>query len=127
MGLGVFCRELGLDFPLNLTFHTVHYTFDGFRNVLPRSFIFPAEEMKQMQSSLVRRDQFNISPQGIVHKPTDAAFTPQLGDPRKGTVRLGSLSNKHPNGNGYRPVDVLRLMRELWAEYVAANPGMFKR
>jgi hypothetical protein len=29
-----------------------------------------------MESKLVRRDQFNIFPQGIVHKPTDAAFTP---------------------------------------------------
>ena len=27
-----------------------------------------------MASILVRRDQFNITPQGIVHKPTDAAL-----------------------------------------------------
>jgi hypothetical protein len=26
------------------------------------------------ETNLVRRDQFNISPQGIVHKPTDAGF-----------------------------------------------------
>jgi hypothetical protein len=79
---------------------------------------------KQMESNLVRRDEFNISPQGIVHKPTDAAFTPRPGDPFSGTTRLGSLGN---NGNGYRPDDVQRMMRELWAEYVAANPGMFER
>ena len=30
----------------------------------------------KMESTLVMRDQFNITPQGIVHKPTDAAFTP---------------------------------------------------
>jgi len=29
-----------------------------------------------MESHLVRRDQFNISPQGIIHKPTDTAFIP---------------------------------------------------
>jgi hypothetical protein len=34
-----------------------------------------------MKSKLVTRDQFNISPQGIVHKPTDAAFAPRPGDP----------------------------------------------
>jgi hypothetical protein len=80
-----------------------------------------------MESTLVRRDQFSISPQGIIHKPTDAAFTPNFGDPRKGTIRLGSLGNKHPNGNGYRPQDVQRMMRELWAEYIAANPELFQR
>jgi hypothetical protein len=25
---------------------------------------------------LVRRDQFNITPQGIIHKPTDSHFAP---------------------------------------------------
>ena len=68
-----------------------------------------------MESSLVRRDQFNISPQGIVHKPTDAAFTPSPHDPLLGTTRLGTLANKHPNGNGYNSGDVLRMMRGLWA------------
>ena len=28
-----------------------------------------------MANILVRSDQFNITPQGILHKPTDAAFT----------------------------------------------------
>jgi hypothetical protein len=44
-----------------------------------------------MESHLVRRDLFNVSPQGIIHKPTDAAFTPYFGDPRLGTMRLGRL------------------------------------
>ena len=81
-----------------------------------------------MKSKLVRRDQFNITPQGIVHKPTDAAFTPYPGDPLSGTTRLGTLSNQHPDGSGYRADDVQRIMRELWAEYVVtANPEMIKR
>ena len=54
-----------------------------------------------MESDLVRRDQFSISPQGIVHKPTDAAFTPYPGDPYSGTERLGNLNNKHPNGHSF--------------------------
>jgi len=76
---------------------------------------------------LVRRDQFNIGPQGIVHKPTDAAFTPNPGDPYSGIERLGQLRNKHPNGSGFITEDVQRMMRELWAEYVAANPRLFKK
>jgi hypothetical protein len=84
------------------------------------------QEEMNMTSTLVRRDQFNISPQGIIHKPTDAAFTPDPGDPNSGTVRLGTLGNQHPDGSDYRPDDVQRMMRELWAEYVAANPETFK-
>jgi hypothetical protein len=33
---------------------------------------------------LPRRDQFNITPEGIVHKPTDAAFIPS---PRRSPKR----------------------------------------
>ena len=75
---------------------------------------------------LVRRDQFNITPQGIVHKPTDAAFTPSPGDPYSGITRMGQLDNKHPNGSGFRSDDVQRMMRELWIEYVIGNPKLFK-
>ena len=75
-----------------------------------------------MANVLVRRDQFNITPQGIVHKPTDAAFTPYAGDPYSGITRLGQLGNKHPNGNSFRPEDVQRMMWELWVEYVSSNP-----
>jgi hypothetical protein len=79
-----------------------------------------------MASTLVRRDQFNVTPQGIVHKPTDAAFIPSPGDPRCGTVRLGRLGNRRSNGTEYSPEDVQRVMRELWEEYVSGNPGTFK-
>jgi hypothetical protein len=78
-----------------------------------------------MESILVRRDQFNITPQGIVHKPADAAFTPDPGDPHSGIERLGQLGNEHPSG--FRSNDVLRMMRELWAEYVVNNPQQFKK
>jgi hypothetical protein len=79
-----------------------------------------------MESTLVRRDQFNITPQGIVHKPTAAAFTPYPGDPYSGNTRTGQLSNKHPNGIGFSAEDVERMMRELWVEYVTGNPTQFK-
>jgi hypothetical protein len=47
-----------------------------------------------MEGILVRRDQFVISPQGILHKPTDAAFTPDPGNPYSGMSRLGQLSSQ---------------------------------
>ena len=74
-----------------------------------------------MENTLVRRDQFSISPQGIVHKPTDAAFTPDPGDPYSGIHRMGQLGSETSNGSEFRSDDVLRMMRELWAEYVATN------
>src|SRR6202049_3645649 len=83
--------------------------------------------MVNMESSLVRRDQFNITPQAIVHKPTDAAFIPSPGDPFSGIERLGQLRNQNPNGSCFKTEDVQRMMRELWAEYVAGNPQLFKK
>ena len=80
-----------------------------------------------MASILVRRDQFNITPQGIVHKPTDAAFTPRPGEPFSGTTRLGRLGNVPPSEEGYRPDEVKRVMQELWAGYVAQIPNCSKR
>jgi len=79
-----------------------------------------------MANVLVRRDQFNITPQGIVHKPTDAAFTPYPGNPYSGITRLGHLGNNNTNGTSFSPEDVQRVMSELWAEYVADNRKMFK-
>jgi hypothetical protein len=79
-----------------------------------------------MAKTLVTRNQFNITPQGIVHKPTEAAFVPDPGDPRSGIVRLGQLGSQLPNGNHYESEDVQRMMRELWEEFVAENPEIFK-
>ena len=77
-------------------------------------------------ATLVTRNQFNVTSQGVVHKPTEAAFIPSFGDPLSGTMRLGQLVNQQPNGREYRAEDVQRIMRELWDEFVASNPEMFK-
>jgi hypothetical protein len=74
----------------------------------------------------VKRDQFNITKQGIVHKPTEAAFVPSLDDPLKGTVRLGQLGARLPNGDKYPPRTVGRMLHALWKEYVKENRGLFK-
>ena len=76
-------------------------------------------------ATLVTRNQFNVTPQGVVHKPTEAAFIPSPGDPLLGTMRLGQLVNQQPNGREYRVEDVQRIMRELWEEFVASNPEIF--
>jgi len=80
-----------------------------------------------MESCLVRRDQFNISTQGIIHEPTEAAFTPYPGEPYSGSLRMGRLSFKQPDERNFNSDDVERIMRELWAEYVAGNPQLFRR
>jgi hypothetical protein len=80
-----------------------------------------------MENTLVRRDQFNITPQGIVHKPTEAAFIPDPGDPYSGIDRVGQLGSNTSNGSQFRSDDVLQMMRELWVEYVASNPRLFKK
>jgi len=67
-----------------------------------------ATDEKSMANILVRRDQFNITREGIVHKPTDAAFTPFPGNPHSGITRLGQLSNINPSGPGFSPEDVQR-------------------
>lgn len=84
------------------------------------------EEAAMLRPS-VKRDQFGVSPYGIVHKPTDAAFTPDPADPFSGIMRLGHLGNGQPNGIGFKPDDVCRLMDELWVDYVANNPRLFGR
>lgn len=76
-------------------------------------------------NTLVRRDQFNITSQGIIHKPTNAAFTPHPGDPHSATIHFGQLGNMLPNGHSYSLNEVERIMRELWAEYVARNAKLF--
>ena len=76
-------------------------------------------------SILVTRDQFNITPQGITHKPTEASFTPRCGDPLCGTTRLGQLESQIPNGDHYDADVVKEMMAQLWSEYVAANSELF--
>lgn len=80
-----------------------------------------------MASILVRRDQFNILPQGIIHKPTGAYFAPHSGDPYSGSIRLGQLGNAVPVGDRYDPDQVKKMMMQLWTEYVAANSALFNK
>jgi hypothetical protein len=77
-------------------------------------------------SAPVRRDQFEISPKVITHKPTGASFIPDPDEPGWGRLDPGQLGNVLPNGDDYEPHEVDAMMQQLWIEYVAANPNLFK-
>jgi hypothetical protein len=51
-----------------------------------------------MSSTPVQRDQFAVSPKGITHKPTGAAYTPHPDAPYSGNMNLGQIGNVLPNG-----------------------------
>jgi len=69
-------------------------------------------------SAPVRRDQFEISPKGITHKPTGASFIPDPGEPGWGHLDPGQLGNVLPNGDDYEPHEVDAMMKQLWIEFV---------
>jgi hypothetical protein len=79
-----------------------------------------------MSSTPAQRDQFEVSPKGITHKPTGATYTPHAGAPYSGNMNLGQLGSVLPNGEDYRPHEVQMLMEQLWGEYVEANPRLFE-
>lgn len=78
-----------------------------------------------MASILVTRDQFNVTPQGVTHKPTDASFVPHCGDPCSGSMRLGRLECEVATGDYYDREVVESMMRQLWAEYLTTNSDLF--
>ena len=73
-------------------------------------------------STRVTPDQFEITAEGITHKPTGCTFAPHPGQPLSGNMRLGQLGNKLASGEDYRPHEVKARMNELWAKHrVTAN------
>ena len=79
-----------------------------------------------MSSTPVQRDQFEVSPKGITHKPAGATYIPHCGAHYSGNMNLWRLGNVLPNGEDYRPLEVQTMMEQLWAEYVDANPRLFE-
>ena len=80
------------------------------------------EKPPAIENKLVRRDQFNITPHGIVHKPTDAGFTPHPGDPFSGIERLGQLGSKSPNGSSFSAEDVHTMMHQPCGQSINRGP-----
>jgi hypothetical protein len=77
-----------------------------------------------MVNNLVTRDQFNVKPDGVVHKPTDAAFIPNPSDPSSGTVQLGQLANTHPTAREYPVEDILRIIVSYGLNLWRATSGL---
>jgi len=71
------------------------------------------------------RDQFEISPEGITHKPTRATFSPYPGEPGWGQLDPGQLGNVLPNGDDYEPQEVDAMMQQLGGIRLA-HPDLFK-
>ena len=70
---------------------------------------------------MVRRDQFNITPDGILHKPTDACFVPNRTNRRTGIFRRGNLGAPRATGDAYDADEVEKVMLHLWAEYIEST------
>jgi hypothetical protein len=62
----------------------------------------------------LNRSQFEIKDTLVIHIPTRAEFMPQVGD--SVIVWTGDIGQKLPNGEVYRYVDVLDMMRTVWRE-----------
>jgi hypothetical protein len=75
----------------------------------------------------VTEDQFVLTPEGITHVPTGAAFTPHPGSPLSGNLRFGRLGDRLPNGDDHRPDEVKAMMQRLWTQYIEANSAAFDR
>jgi hypothetical protein len=66
----------------------------------------------------VTEDQFEVSHNGIKHKPTRWEFNPYPGQPLSGNARLGHHGSKLPSGEDYDPGEVEAMAKRLWADYV---------
>jgi hypothetical protein len=80
-----------------------------------------------MASSLIRRDQFEITPEGITHLPTGARLTPGPADAGSGVIRSGRPGKDPESEDGYDYDELHRIMRELWAEYLLNHPPFTER
>ena len=68
-----------------------------------------------------RPEEFEITDQGITHKPTGYAIIAQTGEPTFATEKKGRLGSLLKDGRDYRPREVRKLARELWHRRVAAR------
>ena len=60
--------------------------------------------------------EFEVTPEGVLHKPTRARFYPHPGSDMLDNVSFGSLRSVLPNGDVYREDDVTKMAEKLWAK-----------
>jgi hypothetical protein len=61
-------------------------------------------------------DEFDVSDEGVAHRPTEYSFRPFPGDPTHGSVRMGLLDKEVPEDERYDPEEVKRMARRLWSK-----------
>lgn len=74
---------------------------------------------RTMARTPVKPDQFEITVNGITHKPTGCTFTAYPGQAMSGNMRIAQLGNKLASGEDYRPEDVKAMMQQLWEKHCA--------
>ena len=62
-------------------------------------------------------DEFDVSDEGVVHRPTEYSFRPIPGDPTRGSVRMGMLDKEVPEDERYDAEEVKRMARRLWSKH----------
>ena len=67
------------------------------------------------------KDEFVISDEGIMHRPTEYSFVPFPGNPTHGSIREGMIGKVLADGRRYSPKDVENLCRRLWAQHLTRN------
>ena len=74
-----------------------------------------------MTTTPVKPEQFEITEEGITHKPTGCTFTSHPGNPLSGSMRHGQFGNKLQSGEDYRPEEVTTMMQQLWVKHCATK------
>jgi hypothetical protein len=64
----------------------------------------------------VRRDQFDIRGNTIIHAPTGAEFTANSTSRDSFLIWTGELDRALPSGDRYSYAEVLAMMKSLWSD-----------
>jgi hypothetical protein len=70
----------------------------------------------ELQCRLTEANEYKVTPEGVLHVPTEAGFVPNPSIPTSGWWRTGKLGTA--SGEGYEPEKVKQEMRRLCAEHL---------
>jgi hypothetical protein len=76
---------------------------------------------EDMDTTRCRPEEFEITAEGITHKPTGYSFVVHARQPTSGTEKEGQLGSILKDGREYRPDEVKEMARELWRRRVLAK------
>ena len=76
---------------------------------------------ERMDTTRCRPEEFEITAEGITHKPTGYSFRAHLGQPTSATENEGHLGSVLKDGRDYQPNEVKEMARELWRRRLLAK------